>query len=272
MPAYETIMVHLPLFAVVLARLVGLFLFAPVLSSALLPGRYRALLVFMLALGVYPTLNLSPVVALELSLVSLAPILAAEVLIGVVIGIFALMPLVAVQIAGVATGQQMGLGLGQVVNPAADIEADQLGQILFMAALAMFIYLGGLDLMFGTVIETFKHVPPGGWGLDRTPLDLLTGLLSSAFVMAVRIALPVLVMLLLESLSLGFLMKTVPSINIMTVGFPIRLLLGLFVLLASLGFAFQIVEEDLHHSADVITRWTGSISPASTPDQTGGGR
>jgi len=263
MLAYETIMVHLPLFAVVLARLVGLFLFAPVLSSALLPARYRALLVFMLALGVYPTLQLPPEVALELDLVKLAPVLAAEVLIGLVIGIFALMPLIAVQVAGVATGQQMGLGLGQVVNPAADIEADQLGQILFMAALALFIQLGGIDLMFGAVVETFRHVPPGGWGLDRTPLDLLTGLLSSAFVLAVRIALPVLVVLLLESLSLGFLMKTVPSINIMSIGFPIRLLMGLFVLLAALGFAFQIIEESLHDSADVITRWTGSIEPAS---------
>lgn len=263
MPAYEAILVHVPTFLVVLARVGGLFLLAPVLSSAMIPRQYKVLLILILSVSVYPVIDHEAAAAVRMDLFGLAPAIAGEMLIGAVIGLIALLPLVAVQLGGVVMGQQMGMGLAQVVNPAIDIEGDAIGQMLFMAALAGFVALGGIELMFSATIETFARVPPGAATLGMAPLELLTGMLSSAYVLAVRIALPVLAILTLESVASAIVMKTVPSINVMTVGFPIRVVVGLMVLVASLTVIHATVLEEIRHGLDVIVDWSRSIEPAT---------
>ena len=219
-------------FALVLARLSGLFLLAPLLSSAMLPTRFKALLAIGLSAAVYPTLDTELWLPARLDLASLAPIIASELLVGVSIGAIAMVPLATAQLAGLIMGQQMGLGLAQVLNPSVDIEGDNLGQVLFFGALAAFLSMGGMEVLFATLWGTFERLPPGAISAHMAPASLLTGVIQSGFDVALRIAMPVLLILTLESAAVGFIGKSVPSLNITAVGFPIRIVLGLFVVAA----------------------------------------
>jgi flagellar biosynthetic protein FliR len=250
---------HLPGFALVIARLSGLFIFTPLLSSPMLPRRLRATLMLAFALAVYPTVSLAAPAPHRLDLDDLAPMMAGELLIGLAIGVLASIPLFVAQLAGVIGGQQMGLGLASVYNPAADFEGDTLGQTLFFAAMASYLVAGGLELVFAALLGTFITVPFGGVGPQDAPLDLLVGIVASGFALALRLSMPVLLILMLESVAVGFIMKTVPSLNIMNVGFPLRILLGVFMVIASLVITMEVLMREIGADLDRVRAWAGGL-------------
>lgn len=255
MLVYDSILPHVPVFALVFARLAGLFIFAPVLGSPIIPVRIKVLLSIAMAAAVYASIDLHREVPMRLDLVSLAPAMLLESLLGIGVGMIASLPLVAAQMGGLLMGQQMGLGLGSVYNPTIDTEVDIVGQILFYLALAVFLVMGGLDRMVGAVVGSFARVPLGGFAPEDTPLDLMTGLLASGFELASRVAAPVLCVILLETIAVGLIMKTAPQINILSFGFPVRILLAAAALYGSLAAVDLAITTEIEDAMRLAVQW-----------------
>lgn len=260
MPILDAIVPHITPFVLVLSRIGGLFLFAPGLGSPVIPARVKALLVIALTLVVYPSVAATTSMVGPVDLIILAPMILGEALIGLTIGLLVAIPLMSVQMGGLIIGQQMGLGLGAVYNPALDSEGDILGQILFFLALTIFLSLGGLELMHTAVLGTFSHVPLGGLSIARAPIDLLTGVVASGYTLAVRVAAPVLAIIMLETLSTGVLMKTVPQLNVLTFGFPVKIIAAMVVIIGSLPFINQVVHDAILENFNRVFLWTQGLT------------
>jgi flagellar biosynthetic protein FliR len=253
--SYEAILPHAPVFIVVLSRVAGIFVLTPLLSSSVLPVRVRAMFALAMTVALYPLVAPGEMVGMEIDLVMLLPLVATEMLVGVCIGAIATIPLMSVQLGGLLMGQQMGLGMAQVVDPAMDIEGDNLGQILFIVAVGTFIMLGGLESLIAGLVVSFERVPAGEFGISDMPLDAYVGLVQSGFELAMRVSMPVLAIIFVENLAMGFLMKTVPSLNIMSFGFPVRILMGLFALLIGMTAMSQIIGDEVVYALVVMENW-----------------
>jgi len=253
--SYESILPHLPAFVVVLARVTGIFVLTPLLSSSALPVRIRAMFALALTVALYPMTAPENLSTMQVDLVHLLPLIASELLVGVCIGAIATIPLMSVQLGGLLMGQQMGLGMAQVVDPAMDIEGDNLGQTLFIVAVGTFIMLGGMEALIAGLIESFHRVPAGEFALSDVPLAAFVALIHSGFELAMRVSLPVLAIIFVENIAMGFLMKTVPSLNIMSFGFPIRIIAGLCGLLAGLGAMGVIIGDEVVFALVVMEEW-----------------
>lgn len=260
MLSYESILPHLPGFLLVLTRFTGLFLFTPLLSPTLIPRQVLVLFAAAMALAVYPTINHQASLPPRLDLFSLAPMMASEILIGAAIGLLASIPLITAQLAGLIMGQQMGLGLATVFNPAVNIEGDNLGQLLFTIAIAAFLVSGGLESLFSTLVSTFATVPIGGLALAGAPLAMLVDLLSTGFEVALRVSMPILVILFMENIATGFIMKTIPALNIMAFGFPIKILAGLAVIIGALTLMSETLVGAMSLDLESIREW--ALAPA----------
>jgi flagellar biosynthetic protein FliR len=237
----EPILPHLPAFMLVLFRLSGIFLFAPALGSTAIPVRVKVLLALVLAFCIYPVIP--PQAPLGLSLMTLPAVIGSELLIGLIIGYGASLPLVALQMGGLLMGQQLGLGLARVYNPEFNEETEVIGQFLFLTALTIFLLLNGHHAMLSALIGSFQTVPLGGYMPDGNILLLITGLLTSMLELAIRVAAPLLTLVFLESVAMGFIARTVPQINILSLGFPLRIMAGLILtiaIVAGMSDAFQL--------------------------------
>lgn len=253
---------HLEPFLLVLFRLSGLLIYAPILSTPLIPARARVMFIMMFALALYPTLNIIPARSIEsVTLLSLAPAVIAETLIGLTIGLLAALPMYAVQLGGQVIGQQIGLGLAGIYNPALDTESDVVGQLLMFIALAIFTSIGGLEWMFLALASTFAHLPPGAAVTALPPLDLMVGIVSSGFEMALRVSAPILCIILLETIASAFLMKTLPQLNIMALGFGIKVLLAFTVLIWSIGALSEAIGQDITDTLRAVSAWAVQGSP-----------
>ena len=241
MNALDALSMHLVPAVMVVSRVSGMAVQGPLLSSPAIPMRIKALLVASLGLAVYPAVAANAQLPSSISFAMAAGLVLLEFGIGVFIGFMASMPLLAAQFAGLSMGQQIGLGFARFYNPAIGDESDALEQILFFLALATFIALGGIESMFSSVVASFGTLPAAAvpamftGASDLSPVAIFTGALGAAFELGLRVAAPLLAIVCLETVVMGYLSKSVPQLNVLSIGFPVRIIVGLGVIVASLA-------------------------------------
>ena len=226
---------HVPAWLMVLFRLTGIFILAPVLGSKTIPRQVKVYIVVGLSFCVYPILlepgrpsavMINHIIDHGIYFWMLIVYVGLELAIGFAIGYLASLPLVGMQIGGHIMGQQMGMALAKDVNPESGAESAVVGEFFFMLALVIFIIMGGHHAMFATVVGSYDHVPLGGFNQFGSLVTVMVGLLAATFELAVRISAPIVCLMFLLSFTLGFIARTVPQMNILSVGFAIRILAG----------------------------------------------
>lgn len=253
---------HLGIWVVVLARIGGLFVFAPMISNGAIPMQVKAMVAVGLSACVYPALL--PAIAaqgvdqLALDGWPLVFLLVFEALVGVTIGLLALIPFSGMQIGGLTMGQQMGLGIAREFDPTTETEANVMGDILYYLAILAFLALGGIEQMVAAVMHSYTAVPIGAFQVDQPIIAICLGLLQSAMEVGLRIAVPILCIIFLQTCSLGFIAKTAPAFNILSLGFPMRVLLGITTAMLCVYSMFDIVQAQIGDAIDTILSCFGA--------------
>jgi flagellar biosynthetic protein FliR len=261
----EQLVPHVVPFLLVLTRLAGLFVLGPYLSGLAVPVRIKVLVLVTMAVAIYPVVPLPLQAASEfatLDVFSLMPLVGRELLIGVVIGFIASLPLMALESAGVVVGQQMGFGLARIYNPDINIDADLIGQMLFYVGAGIFLSTGGLNTMFLAVVRTFEHVPAGGMTSNMVPLTLILQVLTSGLELTMRVSAPVIGIVLLLVVLFGAIGKTMPQINIMSVGFSFKIIAGVAMLALSLYAVDTAAGDEVADTMDRVVVWAESLRSA----------
>ena len=234
----------LVVFVLVLARVVGLMLIAPIFGSRLVLLRVRASLALFLAVALLPAL---PAAAQQTVGAADEPLwlvlaLVLETAIGFLIGLAAQFVFAGVQMAGQLAGIQMGLGLANLIDPQTQERVTSMAQWLNLSALFLFLSLDGHHLLIRAVAESLRVLPVGPASLNGAGIGMVLTLAGGIFVVALKLASPVLVLVLMINGALGVLTKMIPQLNVMVVGFGLNVAAGFFVLAASQPFAFRVLE------------------------------
>ena len=87
---------------------------------------------------------------------------------------------------------------------------------------------------------------------------LMAGLLLSAFELALRVAAPIVALIFLQSIAMGFIAKTVPQMNILSLGFPLRILAGVGTLALGLIVIDEVIMDGIDVTLTHIFEWIES--------------
>jgi flagellar biosynthetic protein FliR len=221
-------------FTLVLARVSGMIVIAPLFGTLTMPRHVRAFLAVTMSLlvaPVYLNTSLPPVDGVA----SYAHFLANEVAIGLLLGLGVNIMFSGIQVAGQIVSQMSGMSLADVFDPGFDESVSVFTTLFYYLTMAVFVAIGGHRLMVEAILDTFTWAPPGHAALGDTYVDALTGLMTQSFMLGVHAAAPILVALFLSTIVLGLIGRTLPQINIIAVGFGVNSLLTLAMLLLSLG-------------------------------------
>ncbi len=265
MPQFESAIANAVPFLLVLFRLAGMFVFTPLLSSSMLPRQIKALLVMMLAAAIYPMVPTQVFERASVDLVTLVPMIVREAVIGLTIGVLASVPLVSLEMSGVIMGQQMGFGLARVYNPEMEFDADLLGQLFFYIGAGAFIAMGGLETLFITLANTFARVPIGGVASHDVPLRTLVATITSGFELAMRVASPVAGMILLLIVVFGVTAKTMPQLNVMSVGFTLKILAGIGIAAFSIYSIATVAGDEIQSTLKLVVDWADGLGGTTIP-------
>ena len=240
----------------VTARVGGIFLVAPVFSTAVLPARLRVLMALVFALGMLGGTAAAPVPG---DVWTLAAAIACELAIGATIGYAARLIFAGVELGAAHVGHQMGLSLAELYQGSAGQGGATLRRFMVLLAVVVFLTIGGHREVILALRRTFQVVPLAGLPAARGVLDMVVSLLGASFVLALKIAAPVVITLLLVTVALGVVQRTVPQLNMFTVGIPVRLMVGLLALAASLAVFAALVEAALAVTLGRIDAWMGAL-------------
>lgn len=216
-------------FLLVLMRASALLATLPFLGSANIPGLVKAGLALSLAILISPAVKL-PAELLPRDLPHLAYLGLGEVFIGLILGLSVRLLLTAVQIMGQLAGFQMGFAVANVFDPIGGEQVSVLAQFCYLMAMLVFFAVGGHLSFFAALHDSFKAVPPGHWRLTRDLYDQVMSLVTMMFTLSIKIGAPVIGALIFLQVVMGVLAKTVPQMNILVVGFPLTISVGLVFL------------------------------------------
>jgi flagellar biosynthetic protein FliR len=244
-------------FLLVLARLSGLALAAPIFGHVLVPMRVRAGFVGVLALALAPTVGTPPVA--PASAWGLAGLVAVEAAVGALIGFVAQLVFAGIQLGGQVAGLQVGFGIASLIDPSSQATSTVVAQWEQLAALLLFLVLDVHHVLLRALIDSFRMAPIGQAAISGDVLRGIVAEASGVFAVGVRIAAPVLIVLLLVNGALGVLARTIPQLNVFAVGFPVNVGVGLVVLGASLPFTARFLASRFDGLGDTLGALLGSL-------------
>lgn len=260
MPDASAIIQHFGPWLLVFTRVLGVFMFTPLLSSGAVPVRFRALLAAGFAAAVYgflpPSLHVMP----DATLTEHAVMMFSEMMTGAAIGFIAGLPLVAMEMAGHLMGHQMALSLAQAYNPELEANLNSVGSLLFYMGMSAFVLMGGAETVLTILASSFEVLPLGGLAAGDAPVDVALGVLASGTEIAVRVAAPTLGMILVVLVAMGFIMKTMPQINVLSVGFAIKIMGGLSILAFSLFTINTVLAGHVVEALVELDQWVQSLA------------
>jgi flagellar biosynthetic protein FliR len=251
----------LPAFALVLFRITGLMLTAPLYASRVIPMRVRAGLAMLLAGLMFPLVRSPLPAGLTLDVALIGGV--GEMMVGAIIGLALGSFLLGGEVAGLAIGQQAGLALADVFDPTRNQPATVIGQVYVVVLTVFFLLAGGHRAAIAAVLDTYRVIPVLSYQYEEPFLVLLVEMVAAAFVLGVRLAGPVLIALLLMGIALAFLSRTMPQFNILSVGFNLRLLVALALASMALALSGDLVAAAVTEAVE-RTRAAFGLDPART--------
>lgn len=223
----------------VAARLAGMMFAAPVFGQAAVPVRLKVLIALALSLALAGRAGKVTMPAGE---VQLLMSLSLEFGIGAAVGYAASLVFAGVELGAAQVSAQMGLSLGDVFSGAGDEPSGPVGTLMRMVTIAVFLAIGGHRDLVSGVMDTFAAAPVASLAPTGAMVKAAAGLAAASFVLALKVAAPVLVAMLVATVALGLLQKTVPQCHILSTGLPVRAMLGMLVLALSMAALAWTVE------------------------------
>ena len=230
------------LFLLLFTRLSGLFAFFPFFSHMKIPMSIKTALVFFMTIFLFPLATLPEI---DFSVAAIALALISEIMLGLVAGLFLVIVFAMLQMAGTSISFVMGFTMASVVDPQSGVSSSVISTMLTMLALVIFLAFNGHHLMIQFIAESVKILPLGSFYPTHNIWDYLLGAVSNMFLFGFILSFPVIALSLLSDIIFGMLMKTMPSFNLLVVGFPIKIMISFVVLLTVLSSMMLVFKREI---------------------------
>ena len=216
-------------FFLIFLRMGGFFFLFPLFSRPYCPPQvalFLALVCAALLMPVVPDPHLAAVSDWGAVLLILR-----ELAVGIILGFCTLMILVVAHVAGQFVDFQMGFFTASEVDPMLGIRVPLVGNLLYLFSLVLFLSFNAHHHLLVVLRDSFVQVPLGT-PLSGVVLRHVLSLMSWMFRAALQISLPILACLFVTAVVLGILSRAMPQLNLFVLGIPLRIAMGMTMLLA----------------------------------------
>jgi len=214
-------------------RIGGMFVAAPILGHSAIPAMVKILLSLVLGYFLFPLASTQQF-ALEPGLLPLFTLAMREFLLGLIIGFLFQIIFMGVEFGGGLIGYQIGFAMVNIIDPTTSANVPIIGQFKLLIATLIFFLINGHHVMLQALFESFRLVPLGHITFRPANLIEVAKLAGAAFTIGIKVSAPVIVTLFITDVCLGIIARTMPQMNILVVGFQVKIGAGLLILAISL--------------------------------------
>jgi flagellar biosynthesis protein FliR len=224
---------HAPIWVLVLARVSGVCMTAPL---TVVPGvDWHLRIILSLLLGVVLIPVLEPMIGSFPAGTPVAWLALMELLVGGLLGLSAGLIVAAARQAGDLVAAQAGLSASALFDPETGEELTPLGHLYGLIALAVFLAMEGPLVLVGALVESYRAVPAGGLGLNEGTVSQVFAQVGGALALSLRAAAPVAIALAVAGIVLGWIGRLAPAVPFLALSLPVRSMLGIVLIFLSLA-------------------------------------
>ena len=234
----------------VLLRVSIIYFFLPFFGTRGIPFIWKIGLSMITAIILAPVVPLGPSYPQTLPEIMLA--IMGEVVMGLILAFGVRMLLNSVQLAGQFMAFQMGFAMARAMDPISGIQSTVLSQFLYLFTILIFFSLDGHHFFIRAMATSFYLVPSTTFSLNPSLSVAVIQISSQMFRIGLKIAAPIMVALFLSHLSLGIVARTVPQMNILMIGLPINITLGLIIYGLILSNLFPLLSDLTRRMGEVL--------------------
>lgn len=250
---------QLIVFFLIIGRIAGVFLQAPIFNSRSIPFYAKTAFAIWFSLVLWFVAPINKTLPDTITFFILA--LVFEVAVGFIIGFICNVIFIAVQSAGEVMDMQMGLSVATALDPVFGAVISVIGRLAFFTAIIIFITANGHHLILSALHQSFTALPVGKFANLASPnlAMQLIALGSALWVTAIKLAIPVVLLIFISDFTFGIVSRVAPQVNVFMLGFQVKPSLGVLGFLMCLPFIVKYINRLLEYMTEQLALLAASI-------------
>lgn len=230
-------------FLQVFARVTALFVTAPVFGSREIPAQAKIGLAALISLVLLPLVKGTLPPGVPATLYPMVGSLLGQTVIGLLMGLVVSLLFVAVRVGGDLVDYGMGFTQASTFNPQFNETVSPIANFQYRYAIVLYLIGNGHWLLLAALERSFFKLPVGQMALGSHAMGALTDLTFQMLVAGVQIAAPGAAVLLITDIAFALLNRAVPQMQVYYVGMPVKVMAGLFIVVAILPLLTYVVAQ-----------------------------
>ncbi len=235
------------IFFLILVRIASFLVTSPIFSVRGVPNLLKVGFALILSYLLYLSVPLDPMLE-HSSLLAYGIVVAKEALFGMALGFTVNLIFLSFQMAGQMIDFQVGFSMASYYDPLSNSRISLYGRMYYWLGITLFFALNGHHYLIYTLAQSFELVPLNTLILQDLSLPSMVNIFSGSFLIAFQIAVSIIFIILLVDVVIGLLSRTVPQLNILMLGLPLKVLVGMLstiILLPAIGDLMVSIIESL---------------------------
>ena len=222
-------------------RISAALIAAPVFNSRVIPVLPKMFLSMVIAYIVYLTIDKGAFSNVPTGWM-IVIFSIKEAITGLLIGFMLQIVFWGVSYAGTLIGFDMGLSMADIFDPSSEQSNNIIGEILFYGTLMIFFLINGHHYIISSLKYSFSIIPIGKFTLTKPVYDLIILYTASLFVIAVKIASPIMVSFFLVHIAEGIIARIIPQMQVFFVTQPIKIGIGILLLTSAAPLYIYVIK------------------------------
>lgn len=175
-----------------------------------------------------------------------------EVITGLVLGYITKFCFFSAQMAGQLMDFQVGFSMMSLFDPVSNENVTLLGRLLYWVSMVMFFVVDGHHMLIRAIIDSFNVIHLGKFILSQATAMMMVKIFIEFFTLGLKIAIPIILIVIITDICLGLISRTVPQLNVMILGMPIKILVGLSCFALVLPTVITLIVNSFYTIPDII--------------------
>jgi flagellar biosynthetic protein FliR/FlhB len=235
----------------VMLRISAFFMITPVFFPKFTPSMAKIGFCVVFTFLILPGVNYENVKLIN-SNTTLIVFSIAEVITGLILGYITKFCFFSAQMAGQLMDFQVGFSMMSIFDPVSNENVTLLGRLLYWTSMVMFFVVDGHHMLIRAIIDSFNVVNIGKFILTQGTSMMIVKIFVEFFTLGLKIALPIIFIIIITDLCMGLVTRTVPQLNILILGMPIKILVGLSCFSLVLPAVLRLIVNSFYDIPDVI--------------------
>lgn len=212
------------------------------------PTQFKVLFSFVLSLIVSFGVNVDVDVDTMYDLIS---IVITEFMTGLMLGYITSLCFSALQIAGSFIDMQLGLSMASMFDPNTQSQTTIIQNIMYWMGVVIFFAINGHHIMIQGIQASFNVIDIGQF-IFINKFEYVVFVFAQIFSIGFKMSIPIMLALFMKDLILGLISKSVPSLNIMMISMPLKILVGIILFIVSIPILTREIIELLGNIPNIL--------------------